>query len=149
MRNCTCNALQPQPRSAASPPSPRPQPSASSPPSPQPPLEQLRLFENVVEYYLANTAKRYAPRTLLELQRVLGIFTADFGQRPVAGTKPAELVFWLNRHPEWASDWTIKRVLGSVQRPLNWAARMQLIERNPFMGLGHQQGERRRPMPCP
>lgn len=94
------------------------------------------------------TGRLQSSRTLEERQRVWARFLDHFGDLPLAELRSVDVLLWLNFHPEWASDWTLKRVKGTLSRPFNWAAdpRQRIIDRNPLEGMTHPDGERGRPL---
>ena len=100
---------------------------------------------DVIEVFLANTSRGCSPRALAERRRVLGLFAAEC-DKPLADCRPLDLIAFLSAHPEWASDWTVRRVIGAVQRPFSWAVKAGVIDRNPFFGVSHPAGAPGRPM---
>jgi hypothetical protein len=91
----------------------------------------------VIDRYFTNCSRSQNPRGLAERRRLLGLFCESFGSRLVTDCRPADLVLWLNANTQWQSQWTIKRVLGTVQQPFNWAERLRIIDRNPYRGVSH------------
>jgi hypothetical protein len=102
--------------------------------------------QQVLDCFLTHSAKSTSPRALAEQERLLRLFGQELGPRLVTEARPVDLVLWLNRHPEWRSDWTLLRVTSTLQRPFHWAEKLQLISRNPFSGVTHGQGEAGRAM---
>lgn len=100
----------------------------------------------VVGLYLGQNAANYAVDAQRERTRILSLFCAEHGHKPIAACRPADLVFWLNSHTEWASDWSKLRVIRTVGRPFNWAVNLGILDRNPFRGVSHPAGNRGRPM---
>lgn len=100
----------------------------------------------LINLWIRQMGPRQAFRTLEGRQQVLDKFTETFGGRLIWSLKKHELEFWINGHTEWRSDWTIKRVLGTIQCVFNWGAKIELIDRNPFFGMTHPDGERGRPV---
>lgn len=103
-------------------------------------------IEQVIQLYLDNGIKSSSPDSLKERERVLSDFSGEVGRQPVAQAKPAVLLWWINKHSAWASNWTIKRVISTIQACFNWAAKYGIIERNPFKGISHEQGDNGRAM---
>lgn len=100
----------------------------------------------IVGLYLGQNAAQYAPEAQRERTRVLELFCLEHGHKPVSACRPADLVFWMNAHPEWVSDWSKLRIIRTVNRPFNWAVSLGLLDRNPFKGVSHPAGCRGRPM---
>jgi integrase len=73
-------------------------------------------------------------------------FCKHFGGMAVSAAKPYVLQLWLDAHPTWVSDWTRQRAVCGVHACFNWAARLGLIDKNPFRGFRVGGGERRHPM---
>ena len=101
---------------------------------------------SIIELYLAHIESRRAPRTYENCRYYLQLFAEAHGYRLISESKPIHLTNWLDRNPQWESDWTLSNVVGTVQRPFNWAARQELINRNPFRTVRHRTGAPRRPM---
>lgn len=101
---------------------------------------------DVIRLYLDNESTRQKPETLQERCRVLDLFKEQFGRVPVSGIRKADVVLWVNAHPDWRSDWTIKRIYATIHRPFGWARKIDLIEKNPMEGLSHPRGERGKPL---
>lgn len=101
---------------------------------------------SVIDLYLNHISKSRAPRTYDECRRYLQRFAECHGFRNVRDCRPIHLTTWLDSHPEWVSDWTLRSVVGVIHRPFNWAVRQRLIMVNPFLGVRHQPGQPRRPM---
>ncbi len=102
-------------------------------------------FRQLVPLYLSNRAAKQSAETLEGRQRIFDAFAAEFGDVPLANLTPADLVFWLDRHPEWKSEWTRKRTVSSIQCVLNWGRRLRLCI-NPFEGVSNPEGDRGRPI---
>ncbi len=101
---------------------------------------------DVIALYLENTRQEQSPRTFEGRQRILRAFVDRHGDLPLADAKPYHLRLWLDAQTQWASDWTKKGACGSVQRAFNWAVKLGIIDRNPFHGISHREGEPGRPM---
>jgi integrase len=73
---------------------------------------------------------------------------ALLGEREPATCLPGQLRDWIDAHTEWASAWTRRRTLRTVQACFNWAAGPldKLIVANPFAGVKLPPGGRNRPM---
>lgn len=75
-------------------------------------------------------------------RHVLELFSAEFGEKPVSESKPFELRAWIVSRVQWRSDWTRRRVAGTIRACFNWATRLQFIPSNPFAGVIFPHGER-------
>lgn len=77
-----------------------------------------------------------------ELERVRRLFADSCGDMALAECKPLHLLKFLKaQSASLHSDWSFRRWLATIQRPFNFAAKMQLIARNPFAGLSWPEGE--------
>lgn len=103
-------------------------------------------YRQVVNLYLSSTAAQQDPRTFAERKRVLELFAARFGHLAVQALRPSDVLFWLAEHPDWRSDWTRKRIVATVGRPLSWAKKLRLIHDNSLSGFGLPDGNRGRPL---
>jgi len=101
-----------------------------------------------INLYIAHDAQGVGrcQRAGLERERLLLEFCDLHGDRLVSDCCAADLQFWIDSHSAWRSDWTILRVLRTVQRPFNWLVSLGLLIRSPFQGLHHHPGERGRAM---
>lgn len=106
--------------------------------------DEPRTVQDVIDLYLAYARRRVAARTYENCESVLTRFCAEHGDALLAECKPYHLSNWIDSHAEFKSDWTICRVVRTIQRPFNWAAKGGMIPRNPFAGVGHHQGKRGR-----
>jgi site-specific recombinase XerD len=100
----------------------------------------------LIETYLAHDREARSPECVKEKKRVLGLFCADFGERAVTSLKPYDLLFWIDKHPKWASGHTKNRIKSTVARPFAAMLRLGLIDRNPFTRLSYPAGETGRDM---
>lgn len=100
----------------------------------------------IVETYLPHAARGAAPRAHAERERILRLFLETHGETRLSEARPFHLRLWVDTQEQFKSDWTVKRVLSTIQRPFNWAARLGMIDRNPFWGVSHRAGKRGRPM---
>jgi len=77
----------------------------------------------------------------IERRRVRDLFAADFGGRLITDVRAFDLLAWINRNlPPRRSAWTRRRWNSTIQAPFNAAARLGLIDRNPFDGLSMPEG---------
>ena len=100
----------------------------------------------VIDLFLLHTRRSQAERTYLERERILRAFQASHGGLSLAESKPFHLRLWIDGHEEWTSDWTRKGAVATVQRAFNWAAKLGMIQSNPFCGVSNPEGESGRPM---
>lgn len=75
-----------------------------------------------------------------ERRRLWRLFAGSYGQLLCSECKPAQLLEWISAHKTAKSAWTRKRWASTLQRPFNFAARMRLIDGNPFKGLTFPEG---------
>jgi site-specific recombinase XerD len=101
-----------------------------------------------IDLFLNHEAKRQARclETAREREKLLREFCASFGTRLLTDCCAGNLQFWCDSHESWRSEWTITKVLRTIERPFNWLVKLGVIPRNPFAGLHHPKGERGRPM---
>lgn len=123
---------------------PPPPASASQPPALAYPTSRLQTVREVVEIYFSQA--KYSDQALACRKRFVGKFVRDFGSRPVESCCPGDLMLWISQHKDWKSSWTIRSVARFVNRPFNWAAKLRLIQANPFHGVSYEEGEPRRVM---
>ena len=79
-----------------------------------------------------------------ERRRVWGLLRDALGDWRVADVKAFQGLNFINAQTGLDSDWSRRRWNAIIQRPFNAAAKLQLIERNPFRGLNFPQGKRGR-----
>lgn len=85
-------------------------------------------------------------RATIDRNRIIEQFVADFGTSLVSDLRPVDLIFWVAARKKWKSDWTKRNVIHSIVRPLNWAVRLGIIDRNPLAHVSHPEGEPGEPM---
>jgi integrase len=107
---------------------------------------QPQSVRDVVALYLDHARKDQAARTYDGRRRILAAFAAAHGDLLLADAKPFHLRLWVDANDRWKSDWTRKGVIGAVQRAFNWAAKLGMIDRNPFVGVSNPEGEPGRAM---
>ncbi len=98
------------------------------------------------DLYVLSKQHKQSARTFEERKRLLDLYAVDYGVVPIVDLIPADLELWIERYPSWKSDWTIHRVISTIQLPFNWGARLGLIGRNPFLSVTHPTGERGKPI---
>lgn len=76
-----------------------------------------------------------------ERRRIWKAFAVEYGHRPVAKCRSADLFEFISRRKGLKSNWTRKRWAATINRPFNEAARMGLIRRNPFAGIRWPAGD--------
>jgi len=104
---------------------------------------------SVIESYLDEVKDgkdKVAPSTFALKKFYLQDLAERHGWRGIANAKPIHLTQWVGKHAEWKSDWTKSTALNIVQRAFNWAVKQKIIATNPFAGVGHNEGHRRRPL---
>ncbi|MBI3466076.1 MAG: site-specific integrase [Planctomycetes bacterium] len=110
---------------------------------------------SVIEAYLAYAADKIAASSLAVRKPYLQSFAEYCGPQTMPQCSPEDLEDWLEKHPEWRSDWTKNGAVRSVHRAFNWAAsrkvmregrKVALIRENPFRGFTHRAGAARRDM---
>jgi len=94
----------------------------------------------VIETYLLHEGQRLSARSLRDMREALDLFVERLGDKPVAACVPFDLAAWFSENPGWVSEWTRHRHCKSVQRPFNWASKMGLIQKNPFLGFSQPKG---------
>jgi integrase len=109
------------------------------------PRDRLTIRE-VVEHYLPHAQRTLAERSYEATAHTLGRFVAACGQLQIGACRAFDLQSWINQNPRFASDWTVKRVIGIIKRAFNWSVDMELTTRNPFARIRHRKGPRGRPM---
>jgi integrase len=101
---------------------------------------------SVIERYSEFAEKRIAASTLATRKPYLQSFAEEAGWRKIADCRPDHMESWLDKHPEWESDWTKNAAIRNVQVAFNWAWKCRIIKDNPFRGVSHRVGEPRRNM---
>lgn len=101
---------------------------------------------NVAALYLQQTKKEQHARTYESRRRHLEAFVRDHGQLKITDARAFHLQFWMNDQLQWKSDWTRKGVISSIQHCFNWAARLGVIQHNPFKGVRQREGPNGRAM---
>ncbi len=102
----------------------------------------------VIDLYMTHARAKLSSSTYEVCSVYWQLFAEEHGFRTVNDREclPFHLTSWLDKHPEWVSDWTKHHAVSTVQAPFNWAARQRLITANPFRGVTHGAGAPRRPM---
>lgn len=100
----------------------------------------------VIELYLRHARAELAPLAFEGRKQVLDDFKAQFGAVRLDEAKGYHLQLWLDGHPDWKSNWTRKRCIAGVNRAMNWAVKLGLLDRNPFRGVSAPPGERGTPI---
>lgn len=95
-----------------------------------------------IDLYLNSTKAEAHPPTWENLRYVLRRFAAAHGTMLIGDAKPYHLKLWVDGQPQWKSDWTKKRVIGSVKVAFGWCKKLGVIDINPFAGTPTPKGER-------
>jgi integrase len=108
----------------------------------------LRTVAQVLEHYLRLGMEDLAERSRENIQHTLDLFAAEDGRRHLADCRPLDLRAFLNRHLEFKSEWTKRRVVATIKRAFAWAEEMELIRRHPYrtFRLRGELPNRRQPM---
>ena len=110
---------------------------------------ELRTVAEIIALYLTHTKAQQHPRTYSDRARVLEAFSRDHGTLTVAECRPWHLRVWVDSNPLWRSDWTRKRVIGSVKTCFSWVIKQGFLaphQGNPFAQVSQRAGERGQPM---
>ena len=91
--------------------------------------------QQIADAYFMRGIRSTSPRAIAEQRRLLEMFAESLKGRALFDCLPDDLSVFVWSHPEWKSGWTRRRVIASILRPFNWAARQRLIDKNPFRGL--------------
>lgn len=111
-------------------------------PSPDSPVQTVL---SVIERYIEVAFPKLSPETRKLRLGYLQSFAEMCGWREVTACRSDHLEEWINKHPEWASDWTKRDAIGVVQTVFNWA-KPKLVKENPFEGVRQSRGLHRRDM---
>lgn len=79
-----------------------------------------------------------------ERLRIRAIFRAALGHLSIADARPFHLLQFIDSQEQLKSDWSRRRWAMTLQAPFNAAARLGLVDRNPFAGLQLPTGPRGR-----
>jgi integrase len=79
-----------------------------------------------------------------ERRRVRALFRRSYGGLELATASPADIHAFLDSQSGARAAWTRRRMRATLQRPFNFAARLGLLPRNPFLGVGLPAGNRGR-----
>lgn len=101
----------------------------------------LSVIERYMEVKLPSFSEEGKKLRTMYLQS----FAELHGWRRVEDSRPDHLEEWLNKHPEWASDWTIRDAAAAVKAVFNWA-KPKLVKENPFESVKRSRGLHRRDM---
>ena len=111
-------------------------------PSPDSPNQTVL---SVIERYIEVAFPKLSPETRKLRTGYLQSFAELHGWREVTVCRPDHMEEWMNKHPEWVSDWTKRDAIMAVQTVFNWA-KPKLIKENPFDGVRQSRGLHRRDM---
>jgi integrase len=99
-----------------------------------------KTVNEVLDWYLANEVREFAPVALKERQRVWKLFRKTYGDLLLADARPHHLLAFITGQRGARSNHTRKRLRATIYRPFNAAADAGLIERNPFRGVKFPDG---------
>ena len=99
-------------------------------------MPELSVAE-VIGLYLGHLRARvasgdYTPHAFADTQRELERFARRYGGQMMHECRRHDLTEWLDSNPQWRSNHTRKRVLGTLIRPFLWAEDEQLITATPY-----------------
>lgn len=95
---------------------------------------RAKTVADVLTWYAA-TSRPACAESERERLRIWKLFTDYIGEKDLDSCRPVDLLAFLDARQSLRSPWTRKRWLVTIQRPFNHAARLGLIQRNPFWGL--------------
>jgi integrase len=95
----------------------------------------------VVDWHIQNDKTERNPTARRERERIFAILIGSYGDWPLAKCRPLHALELINAQAEVKSDWTRRRWATTICAPFNHAAKLGLIQRNPFWGLSLPQGE--------
>jgi integrase len=119
---------------------------AYQPPEPESVPSGNLTVRQVIDLYLRHAPPSRSVEAARERQRVLDLFCARFGETGVESLKPYDLLFWIDDHKDWRSNWTKNRVRSIVRRPFNYCAKVGLLAKSPFVGVNYPAGQTGRDM---
>jgi integrase len=111
--------------------------------NPAPELTDKQTVASVIERYMEVAFPSLSEGSRILRKPYLESFAELHGFRLVAACRPDHVEEWVNKHPEWESDWTKRDAVLSVQIVFNWA-KPKLIPANPFAGFTQRPGSNRR-----
>lgn len=86
----------------------------------------------IVRRYLEARCKHFAPETAEERTAILNKLSAGLGEKEISECKPYDLLQWLESQTTWTKHTTRQGRTHRILSVFNWAARVGLIESNPF-----------------
>ncbi len=101
---------------------------------------------DVFELYDLYGERGRCARASADRKHVREQFAALHGSLQLADCRPFHLRLWVDSQERYRSDWTRGRAIRTISRPFNWAAKLGIIDRNPFWGVSQRQGRRGRPL---
>lgn len=101
----------------------------------------LATVRAVLDWHQSSELREYNPVSHKERTRLLALFRAALGPRPLSRCKPADLLDFIAAQTGCRSNWTRRRVRATVCKPFNVAAQLGLIAKNPFAGLKLPRGK--------
>lgn len=104
-------------------------------------VRTIPTVEEVLNWYeTQHTATDSPAQAVRERKRLWKLFRSSNGILSIQDCKPHVLFEWINRVGPGRAAWTRRRWNATIQRPFNFAAKLGLIDRNPFKGLTFPQG---------
>lgn len=103
----------------------------------------------IARVYLAHCSRRGNAHVQAYRIRILEDFARSYGAFTCGELKPFHAVVWTDQHPQWQSNWTIRRAFGTLKAAFNWAVKMGAIDRNPIGSISSPAGKRGQPMDEP
>ncbi|MBX3451759.1 MAG: site-specific integrase [Planctomycetaceae bacterium] len=100
---------------------------------------------SVIERYMEVRFVNFSENAKKLRTGYLQSFAERHGWRRVEDCRPDHLEEWLNKHPEWASDWTKRDAVAAIKAVFNWA-KPKLVKENPFESFKQGRGLHRRDM---
>jgi integrase len=121
----------------------------AAPVQPSPPTADKAHFfvggatvRQVLEWYATNNPKpSTCKKAEKERTRLYGLFAGVLGDRPCSECRPHDLLTFINQRAGQKSAWTTKRWNSTLQKPVNLAVTLGLIDKNPFKGLRFPEGQ--------
>jgi integrase len=107
------------------------------------PEQKGQTVASVIERYMEVALPSLSPGTVTLRSPYLQSFAELHGFRLIEDCRPDHIEEWVNKHPQWKSDWTKRDAVMAIQIVFNWA-KPKLIPANPFAGFTCRAGASRR-----
>lgn len=95
---------------------------------------------SVIEWFVGRPITSASVVAAKERARLLANFQARYGHLAIDDCRAADLLAFIDSYPGVKSDWTRRRIRGTICRPFNLAASLGMIVRNPFAGVAIREG---------